>query len=180
MSVVVPTSYTELRGVKIRPGAPIVDDDWETISQNLHHLYARGSERQPVFWGSGGISTTSTSYVQPEPLDAITAVWRPTRVTDFDYRRHTVHVYGVDADVRATLFDPTVGTNATVDTLEVSCGSTPEWATESFRVVDADAVDGSGDPIPLALSFELKTSATTAEVYQIHVVSQILTAATMP
>jgi hypothetical protein len=180
MTVLVPTTRTILTGLPIRPGGKVVDSTWETMAANAHLAYARGSVRIPLYWSEDGISASSASYIQPAPLDGITAVWRPTRVTIGARYRITLHVYGVDADVRATLYDATVGGGGSLGTEVASCGGTAEWATAAIAVQDTDALDGSGDPIPLGLSLEIKTSASIAEVYAIHAVATILTSATLP
>ena len=180
MSVIVPTTRVDLTGLPIRPGGKVIDDTWQTLAQNAHLLYARGSVRIPIYWGDDAITTTSTSYVQPEPLDGITSTWRPTRLTANDRYRITLHVYGVDATLKITAYDATPSGGGVIGTSEAACGSAAEWSSSVLQVTAANVIDGSGDPIPIGLSYELKTSATTAEVYAIHAVATILTAATLP
>lgn len=179
MSVSTPTSHTELATLAIRPGGPIVDGTWETMAGNAHHAYARGGARIPIYWGDDAITTSSVTYAQPSPIDELTAVWRPTRVTVSDRYRYTLYVYGVDLDVRVTTYDATVSGGGSLGTETLSCGATAEWASVEVAIQDTSALSG-GVPIPLAITLEIKTSSTTAELYQAYAVGRVLTTAYLP
>lgn len=180
MSVSLKTEYVAPSILDTLPGKPIIAQWWLDLIQNANLVYARGGVCQPVYAEDGPITTTSTTYTQPDPLDALTVVWCAERPDSAGEYRIEVRAYGVDGDLRCTLFDPTVGTNAQVAQETVAFGTTPAWASAAFAIAEGDAFDG-GESIPLALSFELRETGTgPAEVYQIDAHHEFLLASELP
>jgi hypothetical protein len=179
VSVSTPTARTDYAGLPIRPGGPVIDDTWSQVAGNVHHAYARGALRIGLYSGEDAITSTSGTYEQPDPVDALSAVWRPLRVATGSTYRLRLHVYGKDLDVRITAYDARVSGGGSLGTAEASCGASAEWADVLLSLDAADVLD-SGDPIPIALTLEIKTSSEGAGLYHAHVAADVLTTATLP
>ena len=180
MSIITPTTYTNVRGLAIRPGGDVIDDPWATMVGNVHQMYSRGTVRIPIFGDDSPITTASTSYVQPEPLDGLTAVWRPARVTASDLYRITVYAFGKRTVFQSRVFDATVGGGGSLVTPTVVFGANYEWKLTTINLSASDVIDGSGDPIPLGLSFQVRAAFGTCEILAIHAVATIIDTSALP
>lgn len=177
MSVNVPTTYSPVVPLEITPGEPILSPTWVEQVERLHYLYARSGTRIPLYWGDG-VTTTSATFERPGDLSGLTGVWRPTRVTSQPLYLLAVLIYGDDVDVRVTTTDARLGLLSTLNLTTVSCASGGQWQTALVALTPAQAV-AAGEPIPLGITLEVKTTGATGLLYQAQAFASILDGVTL-
>ncbi len=174
MSINIPSTYSPVVPLEITPGEPILSATWVEHVERLHHLYSRSGTRIPLYWGDG-VSSTSSTFERPGALSGLTGVWRPTRVLIGATYRISVFLYGSDAEVRVRLYDARDSADAEITTADTTLPATPSWVVATVELTDAQALDGSLDPLSIGIDLQIRRDTTQANLYQAFAVCAPIT-----
>lgn len=161
MSKRIPDLYSRISPGDVTAFRPVRSATFEDLVSMPNRLYGDVSFDIPgrTSTGSSPIFTTSSvSYTQDdsdggEGLGGWSPCLKSVRylnATGNEVRLH-LRVFAQDLDVRLTVYD--LDSNTSIDTLEISAGSTPVWTDDTLNLAETDMTSG-GQPLPVVVYLE--------------------------